>query len=203
MLLLLLVGVLAMLRRRVEWGDPRSWMFPVPTLRTKDGTLYSAVISDGVGSPRGESVHRGVDIMYRRRTLADRPEFRAHGTPHYFAPTGMVPIVAARDGVIWFAGNTPRGWTVVLDHGKPFATYYTHMTALAVAPHTRGKTASGETTTVRAGDVIGLMGFDPMDKSQTTHLHFSVAYEGPPESHAVDPEAEMAKWPRPPKIFEM
>jgi murein DD-endopeptidase MepM/ murein hydrolase activator NlpD len=202
MFLLLLVGVLAFLRRRVEWGA--GWVWPVPTLQTKDGVMYPAVISDGVGSPRGAGVHRGVDIMYKRRSQADRPEFRAHGTRMFFAPTGMVPILAAHDGTIWSAGQTPRGWTVVLDHGKPFASYYTHMTALAVAPHARGKnTVTGEPTQVRAGDVIGLMGFDPMDKSQTTHLHFSVAHDGPPEQNAVDPADAMATWPRSATVFTL
>lgn len=202
MLLALLVGLLAFLRRRVEWGA--GWMWPLPNLRTKDGTEYEAVISDTVGSPRGDGVHRGVDIMYRRRSASDRPEYQPgtpNGTKVFFAPQG-VPVSAAKDGKIWSAYKTPRGWTVVIDHGQPFATYYTHLSALAVAPHANGKNLAGKPTFVRAGDVIGLMGSDPMDKAKLIHLHFSVAHGGPPEKDAVDPEPEMHSWPRP-ATFDM
>lgn len=202
MLFALLIGALAFLKRTVNWGT--GWMWPVPTLQTKDGARYEAVISDGVGSPRGDQLHRGVDIMYRRKSVNDRPEYKTGSTRLFFAPPNMVPVVAAKDGVIWSAGKTPRGWSVVIDHGKPFATYYTHMVALAVAPHANGKnTLTGKPTRIKAGDVIGLMGADPMDKSKTVHLHFSVAHNGPPESAAVDPADEMKTWPRPPTVFEV
>ncbi len=197
MLFGLIIAALAFLRRRIEWGT--GWMWPVPTLRLKDGVTYSAVISDGVGSPRGELLHRGVDIMFRRRNKGDRPEYASgtvQGTPLFFAPQ-LTPIVAARDGKIWSAGKTPRGWSVVIDHGKPFATYYTHMAALAIAPHVSGKSiATGKPTFVRAGDVIGVMGGDPMDPRHLVHLHFSVAHNGPPESAAVDPQEAMQTWQR-------
>lgn len=197
-MLLLLFGLLAFLRRKVEWGT--GWVWPVPSIRTRDGSLYHAVISDGVGSSRGAGrIHRGVDIMFKRKSPADRPEFRSgttDGTPLFFAP--QVPIVAAREGTIWSAGKTPYGWSVVIDHGRPFATYYTHMVALSVAPHERGKSViNGQVTKVKAGDVIGVMGFSPTDAQKLRHLHFSVAYDGPPESHAVDPEEAMREWARP------
>jgi murein DD-endopeptidase MepM/ murein hydrolase activator NlpD len=209
MLFALIIGVLAFLRRKVEWGT--GWMWPVPTLRTRDGSLYEAVITDGLGSPRGTGVHRGVDIMYRRKSKTDRPEYKSSNgkTPGessgpFFMPNGVVPIVAARDGFIWSAGKTPRGFSVVLDHGKPFATYYTHMIALAVALHANGKnTIDGTRTPVKAGDVIGLASFDPMDHAKTVHLHFSVAHNGPPESAAVDPEEAMRTWTRPPRTFDL
>ncbi len=203
-MLALLVAAIAFLRRRIDWGT--GWVWPVPNLLTKDGTLYLPVISDGVGSPRGAGIHRGVDIFYRRKTSTDRPEYKAgtsDGTPLFFNPP-LVPVLAARDGVIWSAGNTPRGWSVVIDHGKPFATYYTHLAALAVAPHARGRNAlTGQPTRVKAGDVIGVMGFDPMDARKLRHLHFSVAHDGPPETAAVDPAPEMTSWPRVSKPFEV
>lgn len=201
----LLVGIIAFLRRRVEWGT--GWMWPVPNLLTKDGILYKATITDEPGTPRGEDVHRGVDIMYERRSKADRPEFKpgtSSGTPKFFAPSNMVPVVAAKDGTIWSASKEPTGWTVVIDHGKPFATYYTHLVALAVAPHANGKnTATGKPTHVRAGDVIGVMGWSPRDAQKLTHLHFSVAHNGPPEGAAVDPSEAMRTWDRPPTTFKL
>lgn len=192
------LAALAFLRRKVDWGT--GWVWPVPNIRTPDGVLYQAVISDGVGSPRGDQLHRGVDIMYARRSLVDRiadyPSGHkdAHGftmgTPRFFAPE--VPIVAARDGTIWSAGNTPRGWTVVIDHGKPFATYYTHMSRLEFPDKHPGPGG----VEVKAGDVIGWMGGDPMEKTHLRHLHFSVAHDGIPERDAVDPAPSMKTWPR-------
>lgn len=202
-MLALLLATLAFLRRKVEWGT--GWMWPVPTLRTKDGSLYAAVISDGVGSPRGEGrIHNGVDIMFRRKSKGDRPEFKpgtSDGTPNYFAP--QVTIHAAKDGVIWSASKTPRGWSVVIDHGKPFASYYTHLVALAIPEHRAGKNViTGKPTRVKAGDVIGLMGFDPMDKQKLRHLHFAV-WHGGTDTAAVDPEEAMRTWPRPPRAFNL
>ncbi len=205
MLLALIVGAIALLRRRVEWGA--GWVWPVPTLRMmSDGEIYPAVISDGVGSPRGAGIHRGVDIMYRRKILGGRGEYppgTSSGSKMHFAPP-LVPILAARDGTIWSAARTARGWSVVIDHGKPFATYYTHLEALSVAPHANGRnTVTGKPTRVRAGDVIGVMGHDPLDPAKLRHLHFSVAHDGPPESHAVDPAEAMRTWQRTPKTFDV
>lgn len=196
-------ATLASLRRKVEWGS--GWMWPVPTLKTADGIRYLAVISDGVGSPRGSQLHHGVDIMYARRDAKDRPEYTrkpvngvVNGTPGFFAPRGT-PIVAARAGTIWSSGKTTRGGTVVIDHGKPFATYYTHMATLAFPDHHAGAPDSnpGATTHVNAGDIIGWMGADPMDAGHLRHLHFEVWHKGT-TNEAVDPAPEMAHWPRPP-----
>ena len=200
-------ATLASLRRRVDWGT--GWMWPVPTLKTADGARYLAVITDGVGSPRGADLHHGVDIMYARRTPTDRPEYGrkavngvVNGTPGFFAPRGT-PIVAARSGTVWSSGKTPRGGTVVIDHGKPFATYYTHMQLLAFPDHANGRrvnqadaTEPGPVTHVNAGDIIGWMGADPMDAGHLRHLHFEVWHNGTTDK-AVDPAPEMPHWSRP------
>jgi murein DD-endopeptidase MepM/ murein hydrolase activator NlpD len=47
-------------------------------------------------------------------------------------PPGTL-VLAASDGEVWSAGWTPRGYSVVLSHGAPWATYYTHLASL-VAP---------------------------------------------------------------------
>lgn len=191
----MLFGILAavgLLRRRVNWGS--GWVWPVPTLRI-GGVSYAPVISDGTGSPRpGGAVHRGVDIMFQRRSATDRPEFAPgtqDGTRMFFAPKGT-PVLAAKDGKLWSAELTPRGWTVVIDHGKPFATYYTHMESLNVptsTPRARNPVA------IKAGDVIGYMGGDPMERTHLRHLHFAVWYEGT-DANAVDPADAMRSWPR-------
>lgn len=202
-LVVVAAATLAFLRRRVEWGA--GWVWPVPSFRAKDGTVYDAVISSGIGTPRGAGLHRGVDVMYRRRSRSDRPEYKpktSDGSPMHFAPP-LTPVVAARDGVIWSASKTPRGWSVVIDHGKPFATYYTHLDHLAWPDaFANGRSvATGARKRVKAGDVIGSMGADPQDKAKLRHLHFAV-WHGGTDSHAVDPEPAMREWARVPWLFE-
>lgn len=207
MLLFLALATLGSLRRRVTWGT--GWVWPVPTLKMPDGKVYQAVITDGVGSPRGSGIHHGVDIMYQRRNAADRPEYgqkavngTKNGTPRFFAPP-RTPIVAAKAGAIWSSAKTARGGTVVIDHGKPFATYYTHIELLAFPEHANGRrvnqadaTEPGPVTHVNAGDIIGWMGADPLDGERLRHLHFEV-WHGGASNKAVDPAPEMAHWPRP------
>jgi murein DD-endopeptidase MepM/ murein hydrolase activator NlpD len=196
-IMLAMVAALVLVRRRIDWGA--GWVWPVPPMRTKDGVRYVPVITSRFGEPRpGGAIHRGVDIFYPRRNREDRPEYRAgtsQGSKNFFAPTGT-PILAAKDGLIWSAGKTPRGGTIVIDHGKPFATYYTHMTHVEF-PDVVGGYVKGtkKRAPVKAGAVIGWMGFDPLDASKQNHLHFSVAFEGPPESAAIDPENAMRTWP--------
>lgn len=191
-----IIAALAFLRRRVDWGS--GWLWPVPSMRL-DGVKYDAVISDAAGSPRpGGKLHHGVDIMYRRRTAEDALQYAprtSDGSPMHFAPQGT-PIVAAKDGKIWSAGLTPTGWSVVIDHGRPFATYYTHMERINVPAAAAGRSsASGKVIPIRAGDVIGYMGWDPQDKRKLRHLHFAVWHNGTDEN-AVDPSDAMRTWPR-------
>lgn len=197
---LLVVGAATLGRKSVPWGPPTSWVWPVPDA-TINGVIYPAVISDGWGTDRPDGkIHRGVDVMYRRRTprdLSEYPNRTPEGTQMHVAPP-HAPILAARDGVIWSVAKTPRGWTIVISHGKPFATYYTHLESAAFPVHKDGvSVATGKPTKVRAGDYLGPMGWDPLDKSRTRHLHFAVWVGGAEES-AVDPESAIVKWSRVP-----
>jgi len=108
--------------------------------------------------------HRGVDIV---------------------GPQGA-RIIAARSGRVWSVGPTERGWSVVIDHGKPFATFYQHLESANVV---RGQV-------VTAGQPIGVMGIDPTDRQQVRHLHFAVWFEGHGDNASVDPEAVMKTWSR-------
>jgi len=149
------------------------------------GATYRGVVTDGWGTKRGNGIHRGADIMYRRLTRTDRPEYApgsTAGTPLFFAPQHSL-ILSARDGTVWSVKVTPRGVAIIIDHGKPWSTFYTHLEYATVTP--------GQV--VRAGDVIGGMGFDPLDKQRLRHLHFEAHYGGSFES-AVDVAAVMEQW---------
>lgn len=193
-------GVLLMMARGgPEWGG--GWVWPVPTLVLSSGIEYPAVVSDGMGAGKrdgGKRAHNGVDIMYKRRSLTDMvvpyPPGSRLGSTRFFAPTGT-PIVAARDARVWSVERGARGIAVVLDHGKPWATFYTHLATTKLDDHRAGVRAGGAAPQlVMAGDVIGTMGHDPTG-SAPSHLHFETWYKGAAAA-AVDPEKQMARWRR-------
>jgi murein DD-endopeptidase MepM/ murein hydrolase activator NlpD len=174
---LIALGVLVLLAMEnqhdesIEWGSPLLWRWPVPDLRTAiPGQAWPAQVSNEFNA----TTHRGVDILYRDA---------ARG---WFAPA-TTPIVAARAGTVYMVGKSARGWQMVIDHGKPWATYYQHMTS--VSP----MLVKG--ATVAMGQQIGIMGSDPLDAAHVRHLHFETWYKGA-ESAAVNPAAEMARWGR-------
>jgi hypothetical protein len=163
---------------------PGRWVWPVPRWNGR-----APVISDGFNSPRpGVPRHGGVDLMFAR---APADAFKA-GTPNasklFVMPDGL-PAVAAADGVVWSAMQTPQGFAVVIDH-KPtkVATFYTHLEKLLVAPAAPGK--SNER--VRAGQPIGIIGASPLDVEHLKHLHFEVWLGGP--NDRIDPAALMRSW---------
>jgi murein DD-endopeptidase MepM/ murein hydrolase activator NlpD len=126
-------------------------------------------ISDGFATQRrlttGEIVpHGGVDIMYRRRPADPWKAGTPNATPNWVMPDHRAAL-AASDGVVWSAANTPRGWTVVIDHApRKLATYYTHLSSLLVTAK----------QPVSAGTPLGIIGFDPLDAEKIMHLHFEV-----------------------------
>jgi murein DD-endopeptidase MepM/ murein hydrolase activator NlpD len=167
-------------------GLPGQWVWPLPSFEGR-----RPVISDGWGSPRLDGArHRGVDIMYRRNDNLDahRRPGTANGSKHHVMPDG-VPVVAVHDGVVWSAGWTPRGFSVVIDHGRSIgATYYTHLERIAVRPTEKARGAQR----VIAGQAIGAVGADPMDQRGLKHLHFAFWRGGP--SDAIDPGPLMKTW---------
>lgn len=107
----------------------------------------------GFGAPRegGRREHHGVDI---------------------FAPRGT-PVLAAVDGVVRRANETPVGGRVVWlrDSHRPRSLYYAHLDTQLVR---RGQR-------VRAGDTLGLVGNTGNARTTPPHLHFGlyVRREGP------------------------
>jgi murein DD-endopeptidase MepM/ murein hydrolase activator NlpD len=162
---------------------PGHWVWPVPRWNGR-----APVISDGFFSPRPGAIrHGGVDLMFAR-VSTDAFKVGPNGSAHHVMPDGMT-AVAASDGVVWSAGMTPRGFTVVLDHGpRQVATYHTHLEKLLV--HERAGAKGGEA--IRAGQPIGVIGADPMDREHLKHLHFEIWL--PDHDHAIDPAPLMRGW---------
>jgi murein DD-endopeptidase MepM/ murein hydrolase activator NlpD len=168
-------------------GLPGEWVWPLAEFEGR-----RPLISDGWGSPRdgGARRHRGVDLMYRRSATLDgrRPPGTPNGSKHHVMGD-RVPVMAVHDGVVWSAGWTPRGFSVVIDHGRAIgATYYTHLERLGVRPTEKARGAQR----VIAGQAIGAVGADPMDRRGLRHLHFALWRGGP--SDAIDPAPLMKTW---------
>lgn len=198
--MLFALGVLVLTRKRVEWGD--GWVWPLASVRVR-GNLYRPAVTDGFTSRRGARLHAGLDIAFLRRNAGDLVDLFPPGTPgggrSWFSPE-HVPVLAARAGRVWSVEKQPRGWAVVLDHSKPFATFYTHLETPSLALHQKGVNVNtGQPTYVKAGDVLGFMGYDPTDPERVRHLHFAVWHEGT-DDQSVDPSDAMKAWPYPPLV---
>src|SRR5690606_33340586 len=128
----------------------------------------------------------------QRDRLFGIAERTGNGVSRDQAPFVMPPGVralAASDGFVWSAARTPRGFAVVIDHGAiGFATLYTHLSGLLVAPTQRGSSRER----IYAGQPIGIVGADPQDPQGLPHLHFELWKGGPGE--ALDPAPLMRWW---------
>jgi hypothetical protein len=114
--------------------------------------------------------------MYRRQPSDPWRAGTPNGTRGWVMPDHRAAL-AASDGVVWSAANTPRGWTVVIDHApRKLATYYTHLSSLLVAAK----------QPVSAGTPLGIIGADPLDGAHIMHLHLEVWRGG--ASDRFDPQ---------------
>jgi hypothetical protein len=164
------------------------WVWPVPSWQGRKPT-----ISDGFYSPRaGYPLHGGADLMYARLPSDPYKAGSPNGTKGFVMPDGLTAL-AASDGVVWSAFQTPQGFAIVIDHGKrgayPVSTFYTHLDHLLVKPTDRA--ASKER--VAAGQPIGVIGFSPLDPEKIKHLHFELRLGGAIDR--IDPAPVMRSWP--------
>ena len=171
----------------IEPPPATGWVFPVPSLGDR-----AAEVSDGFNSPRtypdgSKHKHLGVDLMFRRRSARDLIAVYAPGSPNgtkgYFMPDN-IPALAASAGVVRYAQSTVAGFTVILQHPSGWATFYTHMSSLAVA--------KGDN--VAAGQPLGIIGASPLDGEHLKHLHFELWKDGT-RGGAIDPQPYVEAWP--------
>lgn len=130
--------------------------------------------------PKDRPNHNGVDFFYRWKA-GDKPDFvgdhgcagTIDGHPKWVVPFNIAAIAAA-EGVVQLADNSPTGWRVWVDHGNGWRTGYFHLTQLYVKKGMQ----------VHAGAAIGLVGDNPKDHDGR-HLHFELS---PVDHYApVDP----------------
>lgn len=138
-----------------------SWMWPLPRL---DGMAPCIV------GPADSSGHDGVDIGYPDRCLAP----------------GLVPVLAARDGVITYAGSSKGSPTVCLDHPGGWSTQYADLEHVLAMPTDRFRRR--RKTRVRAGDVLGHA------RGTAPRIRFGLARLGDTGWRIVDPTEPMHTW---------
>lgn len=181
---LILLAMLSTTRQSVEWGT--GWIWPVPDLLHPNGDVDHATVSQEFRGAGDSQPHYGVDLMYRSRTPP----------PTFTAPPG-VPILAARSGTLWSVEKTARGWAVVIDHGKPWATFYQHLETITSELATGHQGVNGRgALAVPSGTTIGTMGSDPTEAGHIRHLHFAVWYQGAGNAASIDPAENMHAWNR-------
>ncbi len=73
-----------------------------------------------------------------------------------------VPVYAAQDGEVMFAGETAGGFAISIDHrAHGFATYYAHLSRMCVAPNYLYRQRKHQR--VCGGDVIGYAARSPIE----------------------------------------
>jgi len=113
---------------------------------------------------------------HRKNPLTGEPQ--THTGLDFVAPYGT-PIMAARDGVVEFAGwRMGYGKLVILQHANGYETYYGHTTEYFVR--------QGETVT--EGQMIARVG--TTGDSTAPHLHFEIRIDGNPRN----PERWMSRY---------
>src|SRR5215216_1630524 len=181
-------------------------IWPLPDYVDSLGRIYHPVVSSGWGSPRQDSqdetvrAHKGSDIMYKRVSTVDKSDQWGNGTANgskwHFIPEPFrlpslkrTPVMAIADAMVWSASQSARGFQIVLDHGKPFSTYYQHLVESPILPTSHGLGAR----MVKQGEIIGYVGGNPLQRPGLKHLHFEL-WKGGAGDHAIDCEPVLNLW---------
>ena len=108
------------------------------------------------------------------------------GYPVRSAAPGLVPVFAARDGVVIYAGTAANGSTIGIDHAGGWSTEYAGLVHVLTRPTDRFRQRRKER--VQAGDVIGHAPRSPL------RIRFSVSRWSGDDDVAVDPGTCMRAW---------
>lgn len=162
------------------------WVWPVSMYNGRK-PIVSQGFNRNPGSERGV-IHPGQDFFFERIRSDPYPDRTPNRSKNFVMPNG-VSVLAAADGVIWSAGKTGVGYSIVISH-EPLkvATYYTHMTSMFVEPTQRAN--SGQR--VKAGTPLGIIGYSPTDEAKLMHLHFELWFGG--ATDFVDPARFQKNW---------
>lgn len=142
-------------------GQLRPWIWPLPRL---DGAAPCIVALAG------------------NRTLDDA-ELGYAGRAWSLA---LVPVFAAQEGVVTYAGPGAEGPTVCIDHAGGWSTQYASLAHVLARPTDRFRRRRKER--VQAGDVIGHAPRSPL------RIRFSLSRWSDDGDVAVDPGACMQAW---------
>lgn len=118
------------------------------------------------------------------------------GTRAHFCPERVLCACVA-DGRLWAAGESSRGFWVLVDHGS-YTTWYGHLSSLAVPRAANGRVAgTGAQLRVTAGMALGIVGYDPSAPHTVRHLHLELAHFPAGVRRVLDPGpslAQAARW---------
>mgnify|MGYP000747637672 CR=1 FL=1 len=147
---------------RILYATPRAptalpWVWPLPRL---DGIAPSIVATHA----------DGVELGYAGRVAA----------------AGLVPVFAARDGIVTYAARAGASPTVWLDHADGWSSQYAELEHVLAAPVDRFRRR--RKPRVRAGDIIGHA------RRSTLGVRFALSRLIEGEPGAADAAALMAGW---------
>lgn len=173
-------------------GDWRGWVYPVPVWEGRVPQVTDGYSNDRVPTHRK---HEGVDVMFPKKHGDPEGVVKHLASRMFIAPQGT-PILAVGPGNVWSVGVDSYGHWILLDHGYvgPNAggvtTRYAHLEGFS-KDWKRGDA-------VKAGDILGLMGYPPgANDQQLRHLHFEIRFprSGVPSTDwDTDPTPYMKFW---------
>jgi hypothetical protein len=100
--------------------------------------------------------------------------------------SSFVPVFAAQDGTVTYAGRAAGGLTLTVDHSDGWSTQYSALEFLLSKPTDRFQRRRKQR--VRSGDVIG---YAPRS---TLRIHFTLSRLVEDQYIVLDPSTPMGEW---------
>jgi murein DD-endopeptidase MepM/ murein hydrolase activator NlpD len=159
----------------------KGWVWPVETENREP--WRNPVVSDGYHFRKHrERWHNGVDIMYRRDHALVAAERIKNQQSKWYDMWHGTKAIAVGPGQVVEAGRIRTGGRVRIDHGAHVVTGYYHLDRIDV----------GVGDTVKAGNILGIVGKNPSEPRGLYHMHFEIWHGW---LHKVlDPEPYLRRW---------